>query len=277
MTLSRRNKFFKAGIILSSLFLALSIVGSFVVMPVYPIAVADATRRVSGLLQSLISHFFGAASYAPLFSMACAVIYAFVASIVIYSSFAQTRCQEILFFSFFAFSFAFEACRILPPLSQQYTFPSFYLIVGARAMLFGRYFGLFSLFASSVCAAGLEVEKQRILLSIIILTTLLIVSGIPVDSLSWDSSLCMIRAYSGLFNMLELCLVCVTALSFFITAYSRNSVEYVFIGVGSLLVALGRSLLFSSDTWITPFPALAALAVGTWFICARLHRMYLWL
>ncbi|MDR1325538.1 MAG: hypothetical protein LBK00_05830 [Treponema sp.] len=277
MTLSRRNKFFKAGIMLSSLFLVLSIVGSFVVMPVYPIVVAGATRRVSGLLQPLTSHFFGPASYAPFFSMACAVIYAFVATIVIYSSFEQTRCQEILFFSFFALSFAFEACRILPPLSQQYTFPSFYLIVGTRAMLFGRYFGLFSLFASSACAAGLEVDKQRILLWIIILTTLLIVSGIPVDSLSWDSSLCMIRAYSGLFNMLELCLVCVTTLSFFITAYSRNSIEYVFIGVGSLLVALGRSLLFSSDTWITPLPALAALAVGTWFICARLHRMYLWL
>ncbi|MDR2418109.1 MAG: hypothetical protein LBD79_03545 [Treponema sp.] len=277
MNLSRRNKFFKAGIILSSLFLVLSIAGSFVAMPEYPLAVADAARRVSGLLQPLISHFCVPDSYAPFFSMACAVLYAFVAAIVIYSSFEQTRCQEILFFGFFAFSFAFEACRILPPLSQQYAFPSFYLVVGARVMLFGRYFGLFSLFASSACAAGLEVEKQRILLWIIILTTLLIVSGIPVDSLSWDSSLCMIRAYSELFNMLELCLVCVTTLSFFITAYSRNSTEYVFIGVGSLLVALGRSLLFSSDTWITLLPALAALAVGTWFVCAHLHRMYLWL
>jgi hypothetical protein len=239
--------------------------------------VAGASRRVSGLVQALISHFFEPASYAPFFSMACAVVYAFVATIVIYSSFEQTRCQEILFFGFFAFSFAFEACRILPPLSQQYTFPSLYLIVGSRAMLFGRYFGLFSLFASSICAAGLEVEKQRTIISIIILATVVIVAGTPVDSLSWDSSLCMIRTSSGLFNMLELCLVCVTALSFFIAAYSRSSIEYVFIGVGSLLVALGRSLLFSSDTWISPFPALAALAVGTWFICTHLHRMYLWL
>lgn len=262
---------------LASLFLVLSIAGAFVVMPVYPISVAGAARRVSGLLQPLVSRFWEPASYAPFFSMACSVVYAFAATIVIYSSFEQTRCQEILFFSFFALSFAFEAGRILPALSKQYAFPSFYLIVGTRAMLFGRYFGLFSLFASSACAAGLEVDKQRILLSTIILTTLLIVSGIPVDSLSWDSSLCMIRAYSGLFDMLELCLVCATALSFFITAYSRSSIEYVFIGAGSLLAALGRSLLFSSDTWITLFPAAAALVAGTWFICARLHRMCLWL
>jgi hypothetical protein len=277
MTLSKRNKFFKAGIALSSLFLALTVVGSFMAIPLYPEAVAGATKRVSGLLQTLIGHFFAPASYAPFFSMACAVVYAFVATIVIYSSFEQTRCQEILFFGFFVFSFAFEACRILPSLSQQYTFPSLYLIAGSRVMLFGRYFGLFSLFASSICATGLEVEKQRTIISIIILATVVIVSGTPLDSLSWDSSLCMIRTSSELFNMLELCLVCVTTLSFFIAAYSRSSTEYVFIGVGSLLVALGRSLLFSADTWITPFPALAALIVGTWFVCTRLHRIYLWL
>jgi hypothetical protein len=277
MTLSKRNKFFKVGIELSSIFLTFTVVGSFAAMPLYPEAVADATRRVSGVFQPLISYFLQPASYAPFVSTICAVLYAFIATIVIYRSFAQTRCQEILFFGFFAFSFAFEACRILPPLSQQYTFPSLYLIMGSRVLLFGRYFGLFSLFASSACAAGLEVEKQRTIISIIILATLLIVSGIPVDSLSWDSSLCMIRAYSELFNILELCLICVTTLSFFIAAYSRSSTEYAFIGVGSLLVALGRNLLFSSDTWISPFPALAALAVGTWFICTRLHRMYLWL
>jgi hypothetical protein len=36
-------------------------------------------------------------------------------------------------------------------------------------------------------------------------------------------------------------------------------------------------MLFTADTWVSPFPGLLLLILGTWFICTRLHQIYLWL
>jgi hypothetical protein len=78
-------------------------------------------------------------------------------------------------------------------------------------------------------------------------------------------------------KMVEGGIMLITMISFLISAYSRGSREYIFIGVGSFLVFLGRSMLFSTDTWITPLPALLLLAGGTWITCVQLHHVYLWL
>jgi hypothetical protein len=72
-------------------------------------------------------------------------------------------------------------------------------------------------------------------------------------------------------------IILITAITFFVSAYSRGSAEYVFIGIGVFLVYIGRNMLLGADTWITPIPGLATLIAGTWFICSRLHQVYLWL
>jgi hypothetical protein len=277
MTLAKRNIFFKAGIGLSSLFLIFTLFCSFIALPLFPAVVSGARRRPEGLFQGLIAHLFQPSPYAAFFTMLCAVVYAFVTITFIYWYFEKTRCLEILFFGFFVFSFAFEWCRVLTPLSLLYPMPGLYLIVASRCILFGRYFGLFSLFAASAYASGLEIEKQRSVILIIILTTLVIAVETPVDSLAWDSSLCMIRAYPAAFKLLEVCLVVGILLSFFIAAYTRSSREYFFTGIGAALVLIGRNFLYSADTWLSPMPALIALVIGTWLICTRLHQVYLWL
>jgi hypothetical protein len=71
-------------------------------------------------------------------------------------------------------------------------------------------------------------------------------------------------------------LLVLTVISFFIAAHTRSDKEYIFIGIGSLLAFLGRNALLHADAWIT-LPGLAVLAVGTWFFCTKLHRVYLWL
>ncbi|MDR3303561.1 MAG: hypothetical protein LBS86_04030 [Treponema sp.] len=277
MTLSKRNFFFKAGIGLSAVFCALTLVCAAIVLPLFPAVVSDVTRRVDGVFQGIIVRFFESRPYAPFFSILCAVLYAFVTIILIYRYFEKTRCLEILFFGFFVFSFAFEACRVMAPLSLKYAFPGLYLTMASRCVLFGRYLGLFSLFAASVCASGLELEKQRSVIWVIILITLAIAVGTPIDSLAWDSSLCMIRAYPTMFSTIEACLSIGILLSFFIASYTRRSSEYFFVGIGTALALLGRNLLYTTDTWLSPVPALLALIAGTWLVCTHLHRVYLWL
>jgi hypothetical protein len=172
---------------------------------------------------------------------------------------------------------AAESIRIIIPLKGVYEFPTLYCVMAARILIFGRYFGLFALFTSGVCAAGLEMQKQRNAITAILLSSLAIAMGIPVDGLSWDSALIMLTGYTAMFTVIEGGLLFFTVISFFIAAYNRSSGDYIFIGTGTLLAFAGRNILLYADSWLAPFPALIALAAGTWLFCTRLHQIYLWL
>ena len=276
MTLSVRNIYFRSGIILSLLALVTCLSLSFIVFPVYPQAGAVALRT-RGLLQPLVSHFFAAHPYVAFVTMLGAVLYAFITMILIYYFFEKTQSPEIFFFVLFVSSFAFEALRVVVPLGVVHELPSVYLVIASRALLIARYFGLFSLFAASVYAAGLAVQKQGNIVGIIGVAAMIIALGIPVDGLAWDSSLMMLSGYTSMLGMVEAGVVLITALSFFIAAYSHGSREYIFIGIGSLLAFIGRALLLTADTWVSPLPGLALLSAGTWLISVQLHRVYLWL
>ncbi|GHU87688.1 hypothetical protein FACS189476_03520 [Spirochaetia bacterium] len=277
MTLSDRNTFFKAEILIAALFFIFLAAVSAVIIPVYPAAVEETSRRAPGIIQSMVSRSLEPSAYAPFAAIAGAVIYAFATLILIYYFFEKTQSPEILFFALFVFSLSFEGMRLAALLQKLYQIPALYLLMASRVLLFGRFFGIFSLFTASICAAGLEMQKQQNIIMIIALITLVITLGIPIDVLTWDTSYCMINGYTSMFRMVEAGVLLITMLSFFISAYSRGSREYILIGVGSFLVFLGRNLLLSADTWVTPLPGLLALIAGTWFICTRLHKVYLWL
>jgi hypothetical protein len=277
MTLSTRNIIFKLGIFLALASLISVIAAAFIALPVYPEVTAAAARRSSGIIQTLAAHFLPPVPYAPFLTVLFAAIYALITIILIYYFFEKTPSPEILFFALFVLSFAIEGSRIMAPLREVYDLPSLCLVISSRILLFSRYFGLFSLFAASVYAAGLEVQKQGNIVFIIALAALVISLGVPVDGLSWDSSLSVVSGYASMFRLVEIGIILITMVSFFVAAYARGTREYIPIGIGALLVCWGRNLLFSADTWLTPLPALGLLAAGTWIICVQLHRVYLWL
>jgi hypothetical protein len=248
----------------------------FIIIPVYSAVNTETVRPSSGILRIFILPFFKPAPYAPFVSIAGSALYAFITMLLIYYFFEKTQSPEILFFAFFVLSFAFEGIRIMVPIKVIYELPNVYLVMNCRILLFARYFGFFSLFTASVYASGLEVQKQRNIIFVIAVAALMIALGIPIDGLSWDSSLNMISGYSSMFNMVELTIMFITAISFFISAYSRGTKEYIFIGLGSFLVLIGRNILLNADTWAAPFPGLLILSIGTWFVCTQLHRVYLW-
>jgi hypothetical protein len=276
MTLSARNNYFRIGIALSFLSLAVTFALIYTTFPVYP-QVGAVAIRTTGIIQSLVARFFHPQAYAALATMILSALYAFVAMIFIYYFFEKTQSPEILFFGLFVSAFAFEGLRATVPLKEVYNLPSLYLLLGARTLLFARFFGIFSLFAASVYAAGLGEQKQGNIVFISAIAALVVALGSPIDSLAWDSSLMMLHGYPAMLKLVEVGVMLITMISFFISAYSRGAREYIFIGVGSFLVFLGRSLLFSTDTWITPLPAILLLAGGTWITCVQLHRVYLWL
>jgi len=87
----------------------------------------------------------------------------------------------------------------------------------------------------------------------------------------------MVIGYTSMFRLIDAGTALITAISFFIAAWSRGPQGYIFIGAGSVLVFLGRNILLNADTWVGLPLGLPLLAVGTWLICTNLHRIYLWL
>ena len=277
MTLSVRNDFFKGGIILSGISLGLIAAGGYIAFPAYPDVTMSAVMRSRGIFEILLEDHINPSAYVPFFTMLGAVVYSFVSIIIIKHYFEKTQSPEVLFFGFFIISLSFEVVRGMIPLKTVYPYPAMYLITGFRILLFGRYFGLFSLFAASVYAAGLDAQKQQSAFFALVLSALVIAIQIPVDTLVWDTTLVPWNGYRSLFFMVELGILAVTMLSFFISAYTRGSRSYVIIGVGAFLAFAGRNMLINADTWITPLPGLLILVTGTWLVSSRLHREYLWL
>ena len=277
MTLSARNDFFKGGITLSAVSLVLIAAGGYFAFPAYPEAAAAAAMRSRGLLQIIIENRVQASAFIPFYSMLGASVYSLISIIIIYHFFEKTQCPEIFFFGLFVVSLSFEFVRLLLPLKNIYPYPSVYLVTSSRLLLFGRYFGLFSIFAAAVYSAGLDVQRQQSVFFILVLSSLIIALNVPVDSLVWDSSLKVYSGYDKMFAMLEGGILAVTMLTFFVSAHTRGSRTYVSIGIGAFVVLAGRDILLCSDTWITVIPGLLMLALGTWYICTRLHREYLWI
>jgi hypothetical protein len=277
MTLYGRNIFFKVGIVLTSLCLLLIIGASIVALPVYADMQADGVRRTGGLFQDFVSRFLSANLYAVHASMALSALFAFIAITLIYYFFEKTASAEILFVAFFAASFSLETVRLILPLGRLYEVPSLYVLAASRVLLFGRYYGIFSLFAASVYAAGLAVQKQRNMILSVTLATLVVALGVPVDTQIWDASFTMISGSLSLFRLIETGTFLITVVSFFIAANTRGCRDYAFIGTGAALAFLGRNLLIFADTWAGPASGIIILVAGTWLICIRLHKIYLWL
>jgi len=277
MTLSNRNAVFKAGIALSSLCLLMAIVALLVTPPVYAYMEAEITVRSDGFFQAFLGRYFEARLLAVHFTVLSLALYSLLSIALIYFFFEKTQSPEILFIAFFATSLSLEVLRLILPMGQIHEIPSLYLLMASRIILFGRYFGIFSLFAASVHAAGYQSQQQRSSILIVVATTLFVALSTPIDTQTWDSSLTLLGGDVLMFRLVEVGILFITVVSFFIATWPRGSREFIFIGVGSVLALFGRSILLQADTWAGLPVGLFLLAFGTWLICKKFHRIYLWL
>ncbi len=264
-------------IVFSILSFLILLVLAVIIFPVFSDTAASASRRTINSIQPLINLLFGPQPYAAFVSVILSCIYALIVLILIYFYFEKTQCQEILFFTFFVLSFCFESFRFAVPLNAGLELPRIYVIIAGRIMLFGRTFGVLSLFAASIYAAGFEMQKQSHLILIIVTVSLIIASGMPIDALTWDSSLNLVSGYSTMTLLTESGIFVISIISFFAAVFSRGSKQFIRIGLGSILLFFGRNLLLNSDTWIILPIAAGLMGVGTWFVSSRLHQIYLWL
>jgi hypothetical protein len=276
MTLSERNVFFKAGIAFCCIITLLTIAASFLTIPVYS-GMEETNRRPLYLFQAISGSFLESSYFAVHASLVMAILFSLAGMLFIHFFFERTSAPEILYISLFTLSFSFEIIRLILPLHLINTFPLLYLLGASRILLFARYFGLFSLFVASVCAAGLDVQKTRYIILILIIAVLLITFGVPIDTQVWDTGFNMITGYPFLFKMIEVVVFITTILTFFVAAKIRDLNEYANVGIGAMLALIGRNILIGTDNWAGTVFGIVLLSFGTWFLCSKLHKIHLWL
>ena len=277
MTLSERNTFFKAGIVFCSVFTLLMLGASVFTVPLYrgtdygmPSIMEENTLRPGFA-------FLSSSYFAVHASLAASVLFSLIGIILVHYFFERTSTPEILYIVIFIISFAFEAIRLFLPLHFILNFSLFYVQTAWRFLLFARVFGIFSLFAAGLCAAGLDVQKTRNVIFIIFIAAIVTTMGVPVDVLNWDTSFNLNNGYSSIFRIIGAVVFVTTMINFLIAAKIRGSREYGYVAAGVALAFAGRSVLLGTDNWIGPVFGVLLLSFGTWFLCSKLHKIHLWL
>jgi hypothetical protein len=276
MTLSERNVFFRAGIVFCAVSALLILSASFLVIPFYSI-MEESSRRPADFFQVFLSNFMNVNYIAVHASVTLVVLFSIAGIILIFKFFEQTAVTEILFIAFFTISFSFETIRLILPLKLMYDFPSFYLLAATRILHFSRFFGIFSLFAASLYASGLDIQKMGYIIITIFIASLLITFGVPIDTEIWDTSLNLISGFPAKFRLIETIVFLSTVIGFFVAVNVRGSKEYIYIGFGIMLAMIGRHLLLRADNWACPVPGILLLSFGVWYACSKLHKIHLWL
>jgi len=281
MTLSERNAFFKIAIVFCSIFTVLVLIASFYTIPLYygnDLSLdEEASARPSSVFQVFTSIFISNNYYAVHAAIIAAVLFSLAGMIFIHNFFERTSAPETLYIAIFILSFVFEGLRLILPLHIILDFPSVYVRFAMRILLFTRFFGFLSLFAASIYSAGLEIQKNRNFIFIIIIATLLITLRIPIDVLNWDTSLNMITGFISMFRLIELAVFITTLISFLLAARIRGSADYNHIAIGAVIAMTGRNIILNTDNWIGFALGIASVMFGVWYLCAKLHKIHLWL
>jgi len=277
MTLSTRNRFLIAAFVAT-----IPAIGTLVVsFPDFAEAAAGAVsaadQRAEGMLASLFALFARTSPWATVVSVPLACAYAAGTIVMLYYSFEKTQAPEILFFALFAFSFIGEFFRIAVPIASSREWPPAIIVGAARTLSFGRFFGVLSLLASSVYANGIDFQKHGRIVLIIVVTSLTIATGIPVDGLSHDTALAPISGYRHMLDLTEMAIAGIAAASFLAGAYVRSAGEFYAAAGGIFLVTIGRDFLLRGDSWAAILAGAAFLIGGTWLFAVKIHRYYLWL
>ncbi|GMO40040.1 MAG: hypothetical protein Ta2B_19850 [Termitinemataceae bacterium] len=272
MTLSKHTSFLRMGTLLALISLGSFIFFSWKIMPFYP-GLSEAASYSGSVIFTNVSTF----PYISYITALASIVFSLLLQILIYYFFEKTQSIEIRFLSIFVFSLLFEGMRIILPIAQAFNLPSFYINIAARALLFGRLFGVFGIFGASLFVCGLKNQREETVLLPIIFIAALISMRVTIDYLSWDTSLAPHYGYHIMFKLLELLIVLISCANFFVGAWTRNTKEYRLIGIGVFVAFLGRNLLINANLILPACIGFTLLCAGTWFAGMQLRRMYLWL
>lgn len=274
MAISKHIILLKAGIAVSFLALVAFAVSATEIFPLYPDLVsATVIRNIPAFISRLLP---SPAPYAVLFAVGIAVLFAFVAQIFLFYFFERTQSVEMRLLGIFLFSLTFEIMRIAIPLKTALNLSGYITVIASRLIIFGRFYGLFALFAAALHASGFKTRQEETVVFTAGAAAMLFAFRMPIDTFNFDTTLFLVTGFSAVFKNVNIAIVLLAMYCFVFGAYTRGNREYYLIAPGILAAVAGRALLLAADTWQMLLPGAVLLAAGTWFTGFQYRRMYLW-
>ncbi len=229
---------------------------------------ALALFRLGGF--SLSSHYLAAAGIGL-----CALYSALVLGFILYS-FRKTVSAEIYFFSFWVLSIGLEALRLLV-----FDFASgggsvYWQIAATKALLFARYAGYLSLFASGLYAAGFRNEKLGTVAAVVLGISFGLATAMPINTGSFAPTLELRAGYVGINSILALAVAIVTVADYLYAAHSTGEGAYRIVAAGAAVLLVGHRLLTTQWNPFAMIVGFVLLVAGSWLFVSRLHAYYLW-
>ena len=200
---------------------------------------------------------------------------ALVLGYILYS-FRKTVSAEVYFFAFWVLASGLETIRLLVFDLAAGGGSVYWQIAATRALLFARYGGYLSLFASGLYAAGFRNEKLGISAAVVMAISFGLAAAMPIDTGAFAVTLELRAGYAGINSILVLTVAIVTVADFLYAAYSTGERSYRAVALGAALLLIGHRLL--TTQW-NPFLMVAGfvlLVAGSWLFVSRLHAYYLW-
>ena len=205
----------------------------------------------------------------------CALYSALLLGFILYS-FRKTVSAEIYFFSFWVLTVGLEVLRLSVFDLAAGEGSVYWQIAATKALLFARYAGYFSLFASGLYAAGFRNEKLGAAAAVVVAISFGLATAMPVNTGAFAPTLDLRAGYAGINSILVLAAAIVTVANFLYAAHSTGEVTYRVVALGVAVFLVGHRLLTTEWNPLWMIAGFVLLVAGSWLFVSRLHAYYLW-
>jgi hypothetical protein len=205
----------------------------------------------------------------------CALYSALVLGYILYS-FRKTVSPEIYFFAFWVLSVGLEVLRLSVFDMAAGGFSVYWQIAATKALLFARYAGYLSLFASGLYAAGFRNEKLGMAAAAILAISFALATAMPVNTGSYAATLELRAGYLEINSILVLVVAVVTVADYLYAAHSTGEKTYRVVALGAAVFLVGHRLLTTQWNPLLMLAGFLLLVAGSWLYVSRLHAYYLW-
>lgn len=260
MTIAVRNRIINSGTALIALF-ALS----------FPVALALLFRMAPVQILRFDS------DIAPLaLALFCELLFCASTIVILYFSFRKTASAEIFFFILFIVSMSFDSLKMVHVLLDAAPVAPYFGTIVTRAIYFGRFFGVLSLFSCGLFATGLPYERLEVVFVAGMLLSLTLASTIPIDMTRSDSWFAMPIGFAKEIQIVTWLLYGIAVVNFVFAAHHSGNRNYLLVAAGVALVIGGRETLFYRLDVLSITISFVLLVTGATIVGERTHEIYLW-
>lgn len=205
----------------------------------------------------------------------CSLFSALALGFILYS-FRKTVSSEVFFFAFWVLSVGLEVLRLVIFDLAATGASAYWQAFVAKALLFSRYGGCFSLFVSGLYAAGFRNEKLGSIAAMVLVLALALAVTMPINTGSYAPTLELRPGYEDLNTGFFFIIAIVTVINFLYATRATGEKSYRLIALASAIFMLGYWLLVSRWGPFSLILGFVLLVSGSWLFVSKLHSYYLW-